>query len=99
MKELSTEEFAEWKRIITDVLREFHDLCHRHGLTYYAVGGTAIGAVRHKGIIPWDDDIDVAMPRPDYDRFVEICRTENLGGYELVSAETHGTLHALLDCI
>ena len=40
MKELSTEEFAEWKRIITDVLREFHDLCHRHGLTYYAVGGT-----------------------------------------------------------
>lgn len=89
MKELSTEELAEWKRIITDVLREFHDLCHRHGLTYYAVGGTAIGAVRHKGIIPWDDDIDVAMPRPDYDRFVEICRTENLGGYELVSAETH----------
>lgn len=89
MKELSTEEFAEWRRIITDVLREFHDLCHRHGLTYYAVGGTAIGAVRHKGLIPWDDDIDVAMPRPDYDRFVEICKTEDLGGYELASAETH----------
>ena len=89
MKELSSEEFAEWRRIITDVLREFHDLCHKHGLTYYAVGGTAIGAVRHKGLIPWDDDIDVAMPRPDYDRFVDICKTEELGGYELASVETH----------
>lgn len=88
MKELTTEELAEWKRIITDVLREFHDLCHRQGFTYYAVGGTAIGAVRHKGIIPWDDDIDVAMPRPDFDRFVEYCRTHDLGRYELVVPET-----------
>lgn len=86
MKELTTEELKEWKRIITDVLREFHEICHRNGLTYYAVGGTAIGAVRHKGIIPWDDDIDVAMPRPDFDRFVQICRTHDLGGYELVDA-------------
>lgn len=87
MKELTKEEFIEWKRIITDVLREFHEICHRNGLTYYAVGGTAIGAVRHKGIIPWDDDIDVAMPRPDYDRFMEICRNQDLGNYELVSSE------------
>lgn len=86
MKELSAEELIEWKRIITDVLREFHDICHKNGLTYYAVGGTAIGAVRHKGIIPWDDDIDVAMPRPDFDKFVEICRHSNLGDYELVDA-------------
>lgn len=87
MKELTKDEFIEWKRIITDVLREFHEICHRNGLTYYAVGGTAIGAVRHKGIIPWDDDIDVAMPRPDYDRFMEICRNQDLGNYELVSSE------------
>ncbi|MBR4276318.1 MAG: LicD family protein [Prevotella sp.] len=89
MKELTPQELTEWKRIITDVLREFHDICRRNGLTYYGIGGTAIGAVRHKGIIPWDDDIDVGMPRPDFDRFVEICRTTDLGDYELVSAETH----------
>lgn len=85
MKELSAEELTRWKSIITDVLREFHDICHKNGFQYYAVGGTAIGAVRHKGIIPWDDDIDVAMPRPDFDRFVDFCKKHDLGNYELVS--------------
>lgn len=85
-QELTSEELVKWKRIITDVLREFHEICHREGFTYYAVGGTAIGAVRHKGIIPWDDDIDVAMPRPDFDRFVAYCRHADLGTYQLVDA-------------
>ena len=89
MQELTGTELTEWKQIITDVLREFHNICHRHQLTYYAIGGTAIGAVRHHGIIPWDDDIDVGMPRPDYERFIEICRSSDLGNYELVSADTH----------
>lgn len=83
MKELSAEELKEWKRIITDVLREFHDICQKYGLRYFACGGTAIGAVRHKGIIPWDDDIDVSMPRPDYDRFLKLCTKLDLGDYEL----------------
>lgn len=89
MQELRDTELAKWKRIIVDVLREFQEICSRHQLTYYAIGGTAIGAVRHQGIIPWDDDIDVGMPRPDFDRFIEICRTSDLGDYELVSDETH----------
>ncbi|WP_028902658.1 phosphorylcholine transferase LicD [Prevotella sp. P6B4] len=89
MQELSAAELTAWKGIITDVLREFQDICARHQLTYYAIGGTAIGAVRHHGIIPWDDDIDVGMPRPDFERFIEICRTSDLGHYELVSNETH----------
>ena len=89
MQALTENELKEWKRIITDVLREFQEICRRHRLTYYAIGGTAIGAVRHHGIIPWDDDIDVGMPRPDFERFVEICRTTDLGNYELVSYKTH----------
>ena len=47
------------------ILREFVQICMRHGLRYYIIGGTLLGAIRHGGFIPWDDDIDVAMPRPD----------------------------------
>lgn len=89
MQELTATELVKWKRIITDVLRAFQEICHQHQLTYYGIGGTAIGAVRHHGIIPWDDDIDVGMPRPDFERFLDICRHSDLGDYELVSSETH----------
>lgn len=85
MRELTQEELTEWKRIITDVLREFHEICRKNGLRYFCCGGTAIGAVRHKGIIPWDDDIDVSMPRPDYDRLIELCSNSDLGDYVLVT--------------
>ena len=54
-------------------LEVFLDICARHNLRYYAIDGTLLGAVRHKGFIPWDDDIDVGMPRRDYERFLRIA--------------------------
>ena len=58
-----------------DMMSWYHDFCVSNNLRYYVVGGTALGAVRHKGFIPWDDDIDVGMPRSDYEKFKELVST------------------------
>lgn len=58
------------KRLL-DILLKIDAVCREHGLRYCICGGTLLGAVRHKGFIPWDDDLDISMPRPDYDRLIE----------------------------
>lgn len=58
------------------LLKEFLNICRNNNLQYFLVGGSALGAVRHKGYIPWDDDIDVALPRHDYNKFIEIAQTQ-----------------------
>lgn len=72
-------ETEEMKRRLVDMAEDLNELCDEHGLTLYMSGGTLLGAVRHKGFIPWDDDIDLYMTRPDYDRFVELMRERNEG--------------------
>lgn len=59
------------KQIELDILKEFVFVCQKLNLTYFVIGGTLLGTVRHKGFIPWDDDIDVGMPRKDYEIFLQ----------------------------
>lgn len=59
-----------------DILKKVIHICEKHNLRYYALGGTLLGAVRHKGFIPWDDDIDIGLPRPAYDQFVDCAEKE-----------------------
>lgn len=65
-------DLRELQKVEAKILKTFIDFCNEHSLRVYIIGGTLIGAVRHKGFIPWDDDIDVSMPRPDYDKLVDL---------------------------
>ena len=78
----------ELKKIELDILLYFSQFCEKHGLRYFLAYGTLIGAVRHQGFIPWDDDIDIQMPREDYNKLIELYEKENTNvRYELVSPE------------
>lgn len=61
---------------ILNIFKEIDKVCIKHNLRYYAIGGTCLGAVRHQGFIPWDDDLDIAMPRDDYEKFKKIAEDE-----------------------
>ena len=75
-----------------EILKDFHAFCRARNLTYSLYGGTMIGAIRHEGFIPWDDDLDVAMPRQSYERFVAEYESEK--GFELHCLERGNSLLA-----
>ena len=68
-----------------EILKDIHLFCVKNGIKYTLQGGTLLGAVRHKGFIPWDDDIDIAMPRPDYEKFIMNYRSD--AGYTVYARE------------
>lgn len=72
---------TELQAKLVEMLAFFHRFCIEKQLRYYIVAGTMLGAVRHNGFIPWDDDIDVGMPRADYEKLKEIVKKDNYGKY------------------
>lgn len=78
---------SEQKKLALELLIEFDDFCKKNGIQYFLSGGTLLGAIRHKGFIPWDDDIDVCMLREDYEKFIEKYQPSK-EKYKLLSLET-----------
>lgn len=72
-----------------EILDEFNSICKKNKLTYFLMGGTYIGALRHAGFIPWDDDVDVGMPRRDYEKFIDLSTKELNSKFYLDCFETN----------
>lgn len=81
LNEISTNEYKE---IVNDVLIYLHEICKKNNILYYLAYGSLLGAVRHKGFIPWDDDVDVIMDRVNFERFVQTVRDDSHQYYKLM---------------
>lgn len=64
------------QKVILLIVKDIDELCRKNGIEYYLFGGSAIGAVRHKGFIPWDDDLDIVMDHVNYNKFIKVCRNQ-----------------------
>ena len=72
---------TEKQKYLLKLFREVDEICREHNLRYVLAGGSLIGALRHEGFVPWDDDVDLYMPRSDWEKFIEICKL-----YKFISA-------------
>jgi len=78
-------EQVDFRKQMLDILEDIHKFCLENNLRYWIAYGTLLGAVRHKGFIPWDDDMDICLPRPDYERFLKEYSHPN---YKVISPYT-----------
>ena len=78
---MSNEDLNKLKKIELEVMEYYNEICQKHNLTYYIFYGTLLGAVRHSGFIPWDDDIDVLMPIDDYKKLLNILKNDKHDKY------------------
>ena len=91
LRELTPDEQRRLKNVMLDIYKSVARICDQHGLTYMMSSGTCLGAIRHQGFIPWDDDLDIMMPRADYDKLIELCHQGALGDkYEFAHPNPHG---------
>ena len=87
VKKYDPEDLKKLQKILLSMLKDILKICDEHDIDVFGVSGTGIGAARHNGFIPWDDDIDLGFLRKDFDRFVEACKTDLPDKYELITME------------
>lgn len=87
MKEYDEATLKKVQQYEMSILKDFISVCEEYNLTYFALAGTGIGALRHKGFIPWDDDIDVGLPRKDYEKLLEVFEEKYSDKYTIGNAE------------
>ncbi len=85
---------TEVQKIILDIFKTVSSICESEGIRYYAIGGTCLGSVRHKGFIPWDDDMDLAMPIDDYLRFISVSSTKLPSHISLIGPHNRRYFHS-----
>lgn len=77
-------ELEQIQKELLEMLKNFADFCDTNDIRYYLAGGTLLGAIRHGGFIPWDDDVDLIMPRPDFEKLVNLMNQGGLNQYVLL---------------
>ena len=78
----------ELHKVLLSAMKDFDSFCKEHHLRYILHGGTCLGAIRHKGFIPWDDDVDIAMPRKDYEKFLKLSPNFSSEKYTILTYKT-----------
>lgn len=84
-------DIEHYHRCCLIIADEIKRICEKHSIKYSLDGGSMLGAVRHKGFIPWDDDMDFSMLRDDYHRFLQVCETELGDKFELINSRTESS--------
>lgn len=88
-KEYSDETINHIRQVELMILKDFIKICEENNIEYYSYGGTTLGAIRHGGFIPWDDDIDVIMFREEYEKFIEIMKSKPSDKYEILNMDVN----------